>query len=174
MDGMSELASESWLICLAQNYGPLLTSGAILISATVAVGAIVLNGRSAKRRATIDLVLNQRQDQNLVKARKKVLELHEGNTQFFKYALLEHAGSEENEAILIALNTHEFVAAGIREGAFDEKTYKRLRCQVLIRDWDALATYVAEFRRTRNRQTLFKEFEWLATKWKADPLKVDD
>lgn len=168
------MASESWLICLAQNYGPLLTSGAILISAAVAIGAIIHNGRNAKRRATIDLVLHQRQDQVLAKARKKMLELHDGNAQFFKYALLENAGSEENDSILIALNAHEFVAAGIREGAFDEKTYKRLRCHVLIRDWDALATYVSEFRKTRNRPTLFKEFEWLATRWKADPLKFDD
>ena len=170
---MSELANESWLICLAQNYGPLLTSGAILISAAVAVGAIVYNGGNARRRATIDLVMHLRQNDALVQAKKKVLVLHEKNTQFFKFALMEHAGSEESNSVLEVLNSHEFVAVGIREGAFDEKIYKRMQWSVLVRDWDALETFVMEFRKSRNRKTLYQDFELLAKRWKKKPLQVE-
>jgi len=167
------LADPNWLVCVLRDYGPLIPSGAVLISAAVAVCAIAYNGKMARIRATIDLVMHQRQDRELVKARKKVLSLHHSNAQFSKFALLEHSGTEENEAILAALNAHEFVAVGVREGAFDEKTYKRLRCSSLVRDWRALETYVAEFRKTRRLPTLYQEFEILAKRWIADPLKTE-
>lgn len=168
------MSDSCWLTSIAQNYGPLITSGAILFSAAVAVGAMIYNGRMARKRATIDLMLHQREDSRLVEAKKKVRQLHESNTQFLKYALTENSGTAENEAILMVLNNHEFVASGIREGAFEEMTYKRSWCHVLIRDWDALSTFVTEFRKSRQRPTLYKEFEWLATRWKANPLKVTD
>ena len=164
---------QDWLACLAQTYGSLVTSGAIFISAVVAVFAILYNSRIARRRATIDLVMHQRQNNDLVQAKKKVLKLHEGNAQFFKYALLENAGTEENDCILEVLNAHEFVAAGIREGAFDELTYKRMQWSVLVRDWTAFETYVIEFRKSRARPTLYQEFELLAERWKKRPLKID-
>ena len=161
------------LVCLLNNYGPLVTAGAILISAGVAVCALVYNTKLLRKRATIDLVMHQRGDPIYNKAKRKFLELHENTAQFSKFALKEHYGSEENDAILVVLNSHEFVAMGVREGAFDEKTYKRLRWSSLVRDWNALETYVAEFRKSRERPTLFQEFELLAKRWKKDPLKKE-
>lgn len=121
------MTEPNWLVCFLTNYGPLVTAGAILISAGVAVCAIFYNAKLAKKRATIDLVMHQRQDATLNKAKRKVLTLHESTAQFSKFALKEHFGTEENDAILTVLNAHEFVAVGAREGSFDEKTYKRLR-----------------------------------------------
>jgi hypothetical protein len=152
----------------------LVTSGAILISAGVAVCAILYNAKLLRQRATIDLVMYQRKDEALNKAKRKVLTLHDSTAQFARYALKEHFGTEENDAILTVLNAHEFVAVGVREGSFDEKTYKRLRWSSLVRDWDALETYVAELRKSRGRPTLFQEFELLAKRWKKIPLKVEE
>lgn len=101
-----------------------------------------------------------------MEARKTFLHLQESKTQFSKYALLEHAESKENYCVLDILNTNEFIAVGIRESAFDEKTYKRLSRSRFIRDWDTLEPYVVEFRRTRGISTLFTEFQWLAERWK--------
>ena len=114
----------SWLICLSQNYGSLITSGAILITAGIAVLAIYRNSNIAKKRATVDLVMHQKQDTEFVAAKKKLHELHDKKVQFSKYALSENSKTEENESILCVLNEYEFVAVGIREGAFDEGTYK--------------------------------------------------
>lgn len=48
------------LLCFVQNYGPLLTAGAILFSALIAICAILYNIKVARRRATIDLVLHEK------------------------------------------------------------------------------------------------------------------
>jgi predicted nucleic acid-binding protein len=128
---------------------------------------MVYNAKIARRRATVDLVLHLNSNDEWNKARKKVLELHERDEEFLKYALKEHSKTEENSCILSVLNTNEFIAVGIIEGAFDENTYKRLRRKAFIRDWDALETFVKEFRRARNIKELFTEFQCLATRWKT-------
>lgn len=145
-----------------------MTPGAILFSATVAVGVMIYNARIARRRATVDLIMYMRQNTNLLKARKTVLRLQENKAQFAKYALLEHADSEENQCILEVLNINEFVAVGIREGAFDEKTFKRLSRSRFIKDWETSETYISEFRESRGINVLFIELEWLAKQWKKD------
>ena len=162
-----------WLSAFVQAYGPLITPGAILISASVAVWAIFYNQGIARRRATVDLIMDEKRNQEFLRARKVVRDLHEANAQFAKFALLENVGSPENEAILTVLNAREFVAVGIREGAFDEETVKRLQYSVFIRDWNALQTYIMEFRKSRGYPTLFQDFEWLAKKWIADPIKAE-
>lgn len=139
--------SQDWLSCVVQKYGPLITPGAILISAGVAICVMVYNAKIARRRATVDLVLHLNSNDEWNKARKKVLELHEKDEEFLKYALKEHSKTEENSCILSVLNTNEFIAVGIREGAFDENTYKRLRRRAFIRDWNALETFVKELDR---------------------------
>jgi hypothetical protein len=144
----------------------LITPGAILISAVVAIAVMVYNAKIARRRATVDLVMHMRQNQALIEARKTVLRLQEQNAQFAKWALLEHADSEESRHILEVLNTNEFVAVGIRERAFDEGTFKRLSRSRFIRDWDTLEIFVTEFRRSRKLDVLFTEMQWLANRWK--------
>lgn len=161
--------ADSWLTCFLSTYGPLVTPGAILISAAVAVGVMIYNAQIARRRATVDLIMNSRQNESFSKARKVVLNFQEDGTQFSKFALAENAQTDENQCVLVVLNFNEFVAVGIRENAFDEKTYKRLRKTRYIRDWETLETYVAEFRKSRKSNTLFSEFEWLAKRWAGPP-----
>jgi hypothetical protein len=93
----------------------------------------------------------------------------EGKTNFARF--LSTKGSPEYDMVIKVLNTHEFVAAGIREHAYDEKLYKRMQCSTILRDWDALCGFVYEFRRKVNKVTIWQEFEWLANRWKKDPIK---
>ncbi|MGQ0546031.1 MAG: DUF4760 domain-containing protein [Betaproteobacteria bacterium] len=82
---------------------------------------------TARRRATIDVVMHEKMNPTIVAARKRVLALHESNAEFVKFALKEHADSEEATTILTVLNFREFVAAGVREKAFDEEMFKPLQ-----------------------------------------------
>jgi hypothetical protein len=161
------------LVSVVQSYGPLITAGAIFISGLVAAIAIYHNLSTARRRATIDVVMHEKMNPALVAARKKVLALHERDTEFVRFALKEHADSDEATTILTVLNFREFVAAGIREKAFDEDMFKRIQFSVVARDWQACEGFVRELRRLRGRPTLFQEFQWLAERWLADPLKID-
>jgi len=110
-----------------------------------------------------------------MQAKSDLLKLHEdGNTTFA--AFLDKKDSPEHKAIMRVLNTHEFVAGGIKEKAYDETLYKRMQCSVIIRDWDAFCGFVMDFRKSKQGKieqpaTFYQDFEWLATKWKANPLK---
>lgn len=120
-----------------------------------------------RRRATIDVVLNEKSDPEFQAARKALAEMHETKVNFTSLAcqkLVIH--SDENKTILCVLNQYEFIASAIREGAFDEGVYRRMKESLLIRDWDALTAYVHELRRANSRPNLYSEFEWLATSWK--------
>lgn len=106
-------------------------------------------------------------------ARQLILKMHEsGENNLSKY--LDKPESEEYKAILLSVNTYEFMSSGIREGAFDEATYKRIRYSTVLKDWGALGGFIVEFRRAKKRNTLFQDFEWLHDRWKANPLKADD
>ncbi|WP_218966857.1 DUF4760 domain-containing protein [Snodgrassella alvi] len=70
--------------------------------------------------------------------------------------------------ILDVLNNHEFMAAGIKEGAFDEEIYKCMKRSLIIKDWEKLELYVRALRKREQRDRLFSEFQWLAEKWMAE------
>jgi hypothetical protein len=81
--------------------------------------------------------------------------------------------SPEYKAILLTINTYEFIGVGIRAGALNEEIYKRLRWSMVIRDWEAFEGFIAEFRKQHERDSFFQEFEWLYRRWKNSPLAVD-
>ncbi|OUE47334.1 hypothetical protein BZY94_06385 [Burkholderia territorii] len=125
--------------------------------------------KDARRRATIDLVMHHQKDADLNAAKKLVIGLQGNGTPLGAHP----AGSPEYKAILDVLNAYEFVASGIRQGAFDEDVYKRVFCSMLTRDWKALAGFVLEIRNRVNKPTLFQDFEELAQRWDRKPLKAN-
>jgi hypothetical protein len=144
----------------------------LAVSAIAGIWIIGASKKQEKRRATIDLVMDQKRDQVLVAARRLIMALHEGGENNFAKYLEDHT-SEEYKAILFVLNAYEFVGSGVREGAFDEDTYKRLRHANVLRDWDNLCPFVLAFRKQKGIKALFQEFEWLVKRWRKNPLKAD-
>lgn len=125
-----------------------------------------------KRRATFDLVNGQFHDADFVSARQTVLALHDQKSAPFTQYLQDRS-SPEYQAILKSLNHYEFIASGIRTGAFDEKIFKRMYYSVLLRDWNALSGFIEEIRRQTGIRTLFQEFKWLGNRWQNKPLERD-
>ncbi len=80
--------------------------------------------------------------------------------------------SEEYNAIMHILNSHELVACGIKEGAYDEHLYKRLKYTAVMQNWSALQGFAHQMRTQMNSKTLYQDFEWLANKWAKKPLKA--
>ena len=86
--------------------------------------------------------------------------------------LLSEAGLADRKILLHILSRYEFIATGVREGAFDAKIYKRMYYTNVIADWDKLETFVRELRINRNNNTPFQELERLVRNWKKHPLKA--
>lgn len=145
----------------------------LTISAVAAVAIIWSSKSQEKRRATVDLIIEQKRDPALQDARKILMKMHEdGEKNLARH--LQDPSCEQYKSILFVLNAYEFVASGIREGAFHEGTYKRLRYFNVQRDWDALCGFVQEFRRNKGSATLFQDFQWLSGRWGKKPLKADN
>jgi hypothetical protein len=161
---------------LGETKGFWVQTGALLLSAVGALWIVFSRSRSERRRATVDLVLKHNEDEQLVQAKKdflKILDGDDGNLARF----LSHKESTEYDCIRKILNMHEFVCCGIRGKAYDEKLYKRMQCNVVVRDWDALAGFVQEFRKSKRSKlpstdadTFYQDFERVAIRWKSRPL----
>lgn len=140
------------------------------MSALAAIIVIKTNGKQARVRATVDLVIHQKQDKDLIEARSLVVGLYRnGDTNLAKY--LSDLICPEYRAIQATLNNYEFIASGFREAAFDEGIYKRMRYSIWLKDWNALHAFIIEIRTLQKKDTLYQEFERISTRWISSPLK---
>lgn len=169
MDPVAIAEPTKWL---GETIGFWIQTSVLAVSAVGAIWIIKASKNQEKRRATIDAVVDQKRNKELQDARLLIQKLHEtGEKNFSRY--LANIDSPEYQAIVLTLNTYEFMAVGIRAGALDEKTYKRLRCSTLLKDWEALCAFVVDFRRAKGRASLFQDFQWLNDRWVKKPLKTD-
>lgn len=157
---------------LSQMLANLDTKTSILaISAGAAILSIHRNTVIARRRATVDLLLHQRTDEELKAARAVVSPIVHAQT-VSDYANKENGGKERS-AILVILNNYEFIATGIKHKAFDFNIYREMWFSSLMRDWNAFYPFITDLRsKTEKHKTSFQEFEWLAKKMKKKGLKV--
>lgn len=142
------------------------------ISAIVALFAVYRNSVISRRRATVDLVLHQKNDTELTRLNELINPLLVSN-KITKYSDDEHKDSDERAAILEILNNYEFIAVGIREKAFDRALYKRMNYSIVVRDWECFQPFIIDFRKKHATKTAFQEFEWLANKFRKNKLKAD-
>ena len=157
---------------LGESVGVWIQTAILAVSAGTGIWVIKSHGDQERRRATVDLIVDQRRDAELIAARLVVKALHDREaSNYARY--LDSTDSEEYKAIMLTLNAYEFVASGIREKAFSEAVYKRLRCSTLIRDWESFQAFVIEFRKQKSRKTFFQDFEWLYKRWTQQPLRSD-
>lgn len=111
------------------------------------------NNGSAKKRAIVDLIIKQREDLALREASSIIYELNRQDDGFIK--LFDEP--DRMQKVLYALDSLEFVAVGIRLGAFDEGVYKDLQCSKVRNTWKAASGFIETreetcgFSRERNR-----------------------
>ncbi len=124
---------------------------------------------TAKKRAIVDLIIKQREDERLSGIYLKLYRLSDQHTKISEAC--QRDKDLEND-IFYALDTLEFIAVGIRLGAFDENVYKELQCSKVVKTWDSVAGLVMELRQQKKSDTLYQDIEQLAERWKAQPIKA--
>ena len=165
MEGQEIAQTVRWL---GETRGYWVQTVAFLISAMAAVLVIYYNGRQARIRALIDLIVQQKSDGALIEATRRVLALQQNGSR-----LSEHLAedSQTRKDILKVLNNQEFIAVGVRMKAFDEKVYKQMQCTNVLRLWEVSRGFIHEIRGADKRETLFQDFERLACRWQKDPIQ---
>lgn len=153
---------------LGESWGFWIQTGAFFLSALGAIAVIYYNGKQARLRALIDLIVHQKTDSDLADATRLVNALHQKGTRWTSHL---DPSCDERKAILKVLNNQEFISVGIRMKAFDESVYKEMQCTNVLRLWESSKGFIEEIRSERKRDTLFQDFEKLALKWKKKPIK---
>ncbi|UIP07129.1 DUF4760 domain-containing protein [Erythrobacter sp. SDW2] len=149
-------------------YGSDIQSGAVVLSAIAAFAIIRSTRQNGRRRNTMDLILHQESDRDLIEARAAFNELKAGEVKLATYAKPETKNSEQAQTIRKILNLHELTAVAIEEGVIDERVYRRWFNTTYIKDYVAVEAYILEARRTYENPKAFCEFEKMAKRWKSD------
>ena len=162
----------SCCLCVVKQFlGELWVQNVILmVSAFIGILTIASSSRNEKRRATVDMVRDQTTDARLKAAREKFRSLRAKNADFV--TLLADQSSADFLDVREVLNAYEFMAAGVREKAFDENTYKRMYFYNVVTDWPLLENFIKRYREIKNSETLYQEFQLLAAHWKKHPLRA--
>lgn len=153
---------------LGETWGFWIQTGAFLLSAIGGVAVIYYNGRQARTRALIDMLMQHKSDKDLIEATRHVYALQSNGGRLSHHV---DKDSDERKDILKVLNTQEFIAVGVRMRAFDEKVYKQMQCSNVLRLWSASKGFIHELREADQRPTIFQDFERLACRWEKKPIK---
>lgn len=182
---LGEWAISDWLI-----FAQLIV---FAVSAYIAYTTIHSSKETSRERATLDTILDDNKDETIFHSKTVVLRFNENPKQYYaslddKVSTKEHLSSllsvkesdlTNNEAeirmhLLKVLNRYEFYAIGINKNLLDEEMFKRMYCSTMLKFWGIANGAVSELREAAKKDTLFKEFECLANRWKANPLKSED
>lgn len=148
-------------------------------NATVFAGVIVavisvLTARSlARKKQAADLLFSSRNDDMLQKGLKHIREHHDAEDKNIR-ALADDAKYESDvcTAIRYVLNHFEHVSIGIKADIYDEQMLKDGWYNLVIGVYKKTRPLVEAIREKKQSNTLLQEFEWLAKRWEASPLKV--
>jgi hypothetical protein len=164
-------ATSCWQILRDVLGAPWLQNTILALTAVIGIWTLGASSRQERRRATVDVLLETLNDPVLSAARTTVRKLIKAGLDI-KF-LLSDEGLVNRKLVLSILSRHEFMAAGVREGAFDAELYKRMYFRNTIDDWNDLKAFVIQLRESRNNNTAFQELERLVQDWERHPLKAD-
>lgn len=153
---------------LWHTYGSDIQNGAVVLSAIAAFYIIADARRTAKRRATLDLILHQESDTDLIEERTNFNNIKAGDIKPSSFGKPDRKGTPEAETIRKILNIHELTAVAIQERVMDECVYRRWFNGTYIADYEATKDYIVEARKTYSNPKVFREFEETAVRWKND------
>jgi hypothetical protein len=163
----------------------------IAISAVIAFLTINASKNTSRERATLDIIIDDYRDTNLFEAKTSVYDFIENKGEYVsknkdidKESLVEICREHDSKLsdgdrllkkqLMLVLNRHEFYASAINTGLLDEDLFKRVHCSNIIKLWDKLYPTINQIRQVAKKDTIFKDLEILALRWKANPLKSED
>lgn len=143
-------------------------NGAVVLSAIAAFLVIRSARINGRKRNTMDLILHQESDRELIEARIEFNKIKAADTRPAMYGKPEKKNSKQAQTIRKVLNLHELTAVAINEGVIDPNVYRRWFNTTYTSDYDSMKGYIAEARKTYQNPHAFKEFEKLALDWQSD------
>ncbi|WP_125077029.1 DUF4760 domain-containing protein [Pseudoxanthomonas sp. SGT-18] len=143
----------------------------VAVGVIIAGAAIIHSGRVARKRESAALLFQSRGDDVLQRGHAVIRErfnAHDKNIQ----SLADQFESEDARAVRYVLNHFETMSVGIQAGIYDEHMLKKCWCTMVVGTYDETAALITAIRKKRSQPTVYQEFEWLATRWRKNGIKV--
>lgn len=145
---------------------------AVVVGVGVAIASVLTARSIAKKKQSADMLFNSRGDERLQSAYRSLSEYHNGDKNIRLLANGDARNSDECKDIRYLLNHLESLSVGIQAGIYDETMLKKSWCGIVLDTYKHATPYIAATREAEHRSTIYQELEWLATRWKKNPLRV--
>lgn len=151
----------------------LMPQHAVLIGAALATAGWLYTGRRqrtvARKQHTLNVILQATYNANHCEAMNAV----RPSMSSGKCPDITGAEAGEREHYRTVLNYFELLAAGIRNGDFDERMVRDTHRGSMICMYEACEDQIFKMRDARRRRTIYEHFEWLYKRWeKKRPGKI--
>lgn len=168
------------IVCAASSGSWWLTPLILTISATTAaflsVQAIRANRDIARKRASLDLIVQAEATEYYQTLRRAFHSIRNDEAGFEQiFAPTNPEILKQRQAVLSYLNHYELIAMGVFDGILDESVYRNYMRSIVVRDWYAAEPFIRHIRAptpdsgaTVSSAAAFSNFEKLAMKWAPD------
>ena len=143
----------------------------LFLGTVVAIYTLRNNRVIAKKQATINFVQHELDNADLIAAKQTVIKLATKDA-LLQYSKKKNGSSDERAAIMRLLSHYEFMAVGVHSGALDEGLLQKMKHSTTVQTYSRLKPFILKLRASTGVDTIFQDFEALATRFDAKPLKV--
>lgn len=147
-------------------------NAAVVLGVLVAVLSLLTAREVARKKQSADLLFTTRNDEKLQKGLAVIRQYHDASDKNLR-SLADPEKFEDPDAVCIryVLNHFEVVSIGIQAGIYDERMLKWSWQNLLVATYDRTEPLIKAVRERKASPTALQEFQWLAMRWKASPLK---
>lgn len=148
---------------------PVAPQDAVIIAAMLATMGWLYGARKARtlgrKQHTLNVMLQAQYNLEFQKASAVVRPfVSEGNCP----DILDKE-NDQRESFRMVLNHYEMLAAGIRNGDFDERMVRDTQRGSLIKAFACCEGAIFKMRDARDRRATYEHFEWLYKRWEKKP-----
>lgn len=129
--------------------------------------------KTARQKATAEMLNNMKLDARLSNCAQKLKELHESSASLRLYVTDEEKSkSSEASDIRYILNHWERICSSVHEGILCEDILKRSSYNTIVDTHKFASQYIEAVREKTKKDTFYQELGRLCERWKKTPLKV--
>ncbi|EMM0296611.1 DUF4760 domain-containing protein [Klebsiella pneumoniae] len=163
-----------YAIAIAQ----IVSSAAVSLGVIIAAITIVYNVKTARKVHTSVFLGESRFDVDYKKGLSTMRRIHESNKAFRSYMYPSNGQADltdeeklEKREIIYCLGFYERMAVSVKRKTYDETMVKEVFYSSVVNNYEISLPLIKAIREKENNSTYFKEYEWMAKRWKKCPLK---
>nr|WP_308530009.1 DUF4760 domain-containing protein [uncultured Serratia sp.] len=166
---------------LAIGIAQIVSATAVSLGLFIAIATIIYNVKTARKVHTSVFLGESRFDIDYKKGLSTMRRIHESNKAFRSYMYPSNGQADlteeekiEKREIIYCLGFYERMAVSVKRKTYDETMIKEVFYNSVVNNHDISDPLIKAIREKENKTTYFKEYEWLAKRWKKCPLKDDE